>query len=208
MKLSDILFFSGTFNPIHNAHIEIARDIKEKMNCKKIIFVPTYAPYHKMEDTKISFNDKIEMVKLTIADYDDCEVSDIDKRANSENSYSINTVNLFLKEFFEENEPDPNAKLNFLLGADAFSNLNKWYKVSELAEKVNFIVAARPSEENPGVIAYKIKKDVPHLMYYTFVENYDISSSKIRQIIRENKSAEQYLNKHVMQFIKDNGLYA
>lgn len=208
MKLSDVLFFSGTFNPIHNGHIEIARDIKKKMNCKKIVFVPTYAPYHKIEDANVSFNDKIDMVKLAISEYDDCEVSDIDKRANSENSYSINTVNLFLKEFFEENEFEPNSKLNFLLGADAFSNLDKWYKVNELAEKVNFIVAARPSEENPGVIAYKIKQDVPHLMYYTFVENYDISSSKIRQIIRENKSADQYLNKHVMQFIKDNGLYA
>jgi len=208
MKLSEILFYSGTFNPIHNAHIEIARNIKEKMNCKKVVFVPTYAPYHKTDDTKVTFNDKMNMVKLAIADYNDCEVSDVDKRANSENSYSLNTVNLFLKEFFEENEFEPEVKLNFLLGADAFSNLDKWYKVNELAEKVNFIVAARPSEENPGVIAYKIKKDVPHLMYYTFVENYDISSSKIRQIIRENKSAEQYLNKHVMQFIKDNGLYA
>lgn len=208
MKLSEVLFFSGTFNPIHNGHIEIARNVKEKMNCKKVVFVPACVPYHKTEDAKVSFDDKMEMVKLAISDYDDCEVSDVDKRANSGNSYSLNTVNLFIKEFSEENESDPDARLNFLMGADAFSDLDKWYKVNELADKVNFVVVSRPTEENTGVIAYKVKKNIPNLVYYTFVENYDISSSKIRQIIRENGSPEQYLNKHVLQFIKDNGLYA
>ncbi|MCQ2740133.1 MAG: nicotinate (nicotinamide) nucleotide adenylyltransferase [bacterium] len=205
-QLSDILFFSGSFNPIHKAHIFIANDIKEKLACSTVVLVPAWLAYHKNTDTNTSFEDKIEMTKLASLNLEGFEVSDIDKRANIGNSYSYNTVKRFIEELpFKSN----GEKLNFLIGADAFAGLPKWYNFHELSKLVKFIVSSRFGQTFPDIIAKKLKNEIPELNYQIFNEDIrtEISSSQIRKLIQEGKSTEEYLDKNVLSYIQEHNLY-
>ena len=204
MDLSEILFFSGSFNPIHNAHVTIAKNIKEKLNCKKVVLVPVYSPYHKSTDLSATFDDKMKMTELAVSDLDDFAVSDIDKRANHGNSYSFNTVRKFIEEF---NFNKIGKKMNFLMGADSFAGLDKWYKFQELSKLVKFIVITREGEENPAMSAKRLKKILPDLEYQVFNEFFDVSSTKVRDCILNNKNPEKYLSSNVLGYIKEHNLY-
>ena len=122
-----------------------------------------------------------KMTKLATKEFKDFEVSDIDKRANTGNSYSFNTVKKFIEEFGSNIK---NKKLNFLIGADAFANFDKWFKFKELASLVKFIVVTRNGEIRPDITAKKLKQIIPDIEYQIFNENFDISSTKLSLLMK------------------------
>lgn len=136
-----ICIFPGTFNPIHTAHLKVAEFAVEFYGFDKVIFIPAYIPPHKNVDKELAWH-RFNMVKLAIEENPKFEISDIEYKSEGK-SYSLITVKK-IKELY-----NINGRVNFLIGTDAFENINQWYKSDELKELVHFIVFQRGVKLTP-----------------------------------------------------------
>jgi nicotinate-nucleotide adenylyltransferase len=132
---SRTVLFGGTFDPIHNAHIAVAREVLRRCDIARIVFVPAARPSHK--DEEAPFEDRVRMVELACADEPRFEVSRIEE--NFARSYTILTVEKMLEEGA--------GPLGFLIGADAFAEIETWHRWADLVRLVEFIVVTRPGAE-------------------------------------------------------------
>ena len=187
VKMS-ICIFSGTFNPIHKAHLEVAKYALKKYNFEKIIFIPAYLPPHKEIDKNLAQH-RFEMVKLAIKNEPKFEISDIEFQ-NEGKSYSLITVQKIIEKYKLK------EKLNFIIGTDAFEKIESWYKVEELKKLVHFIVFPRGIEIDKE---YFLSKGFDFEL--TDKKFLDISSTNIRKQ-KQNGNLEI-----VEGYIKKNGLY-
>jgi nicotinate-nucleotide adenylyltransferase len=131
------VLFGGTFDPIHNAHIEVAREVLRRFEVARVIFIPAARPPHKEQGPRASFEDRVRMAELACAGEARFEVSRIE--ADFDRSYSILTVEKMLAE--------GSGPLSFLIGADAFAEIETWHRWKELVRLVEFIVVTRPGAE-------------------------------------------------------------
>ncbi len=194
----NLTIFAGTFNPIHTAHLIIAEGVRSELDLAKIMFIPSCVPPHR-DNNIVSASHRFNMVKLAISENPYFEASDIELKLQGV-SYTYNTI---LKLYEDK---DIKGKINFIIGADAFNKIDSWYKYKELADLVNFVVLARPKSLHPQNILNNIQLSD---FSYQFVEvpQVDISSSFIRQKIKEKKSIKYLVSKQVEEYIIDKELY-
>lgn len=131
---SRTVLFGGTFDPIHNAHVEVAREVLRRFEGARVVFVPAAHPPHKDDGTQAPFDDRVRMVKLACAGEPRFEVSRIEEDFPC--SYTILTVEKMLKAGV--------GSLSFLIGADAFSEIETWQRWPDLLRLIEFIVVTRP----------------------------------------------------------------
>lgn len=191
--------YQGTFNPIHNAHIQVAKFVYENFSFDKIIFIPAFKPPHKNgEDNNIDPIHRINMVKLAIKNYPYFEVSDIEYKRHGP-SYTYITIKEFYKEL------DLKEKISFIIGTDAFSKIESWYKSDELKKLVDFIVFVRENDfDETPLLKLKEKKYNYTLAKMPFI---DISSSEAREKVKKNTDIYDILPKETADYIKENELY-
>ena len=134
-----ICIFPGTFNPIHTAHLAMARFALEKYGFEKIIFIPSYIPPHKEISSNLAQH-RYNMVKLAIANNPNFEISDIEYKSEGK-SYTLITVKKIRETYGIKN------RLNMIIGTDAFKNIKSWYKSDELKNLVRFIVFPRGEDQ-------------------------------------------------------------
>ncbi|HWF08459.1 MAG TPA: nicotinate-nucleotide adenylyltransferase [Bryobacteraceae bacterium] len=132
--------FGGTFDPIHNAHLEIARAAADRFGLEKILFVPAAHPPHKPGGTAAAYEHRVRMTELACADDPRFEVSRIEE--GEERSYSIVTI--------EKLRAPGVSPLAFLIGADAFREIRTWYRWRDVVASVEFIVVTRPGFDAGG----------------------------------------------------------
>ncbi|EKE03172.1 MAG: hypothetical protein ACD_20C00236G0005 [uncultured bacterium] len=196
MKLT---VFSGTYNPIHTAHLIIAEAVRDELQLDKITFIPAYYPPHRDLDLA-SPEHRLNMVKIAIADNPYFEVNDIEYQ-RQEKSYTYFTI----QELLDKN-PEASGKINFIIGSDAFKLIDTWYEIENLAKLVNFVIVIRPDNMEIGKLLDNVK-----LSNFDFhivkTPLLDISSSDIRRRIKQNKSIKYLVPKAVEEYIYDNNLY-
>jgi nicotinate-nucleotide adenylyltransferase len=127
--------FGGTFDPIHNAHLCVARAALERCALDYVLFIPAGNPPHKSGVTRTPFEHRARMVELACLAERHFRVSRMEE--GSERSYSIYTVER-LKLLH------PADDVFFLIGADAFAEIETWHRWQELVAMVEFIVVTRP----------------------------------------------------------------
>ncbi|HEU4503066.1 MAG TPA: nicotinate-nucleotide adenylyltransferase [Nitrospira sp.] len=127
----------GTFNPIHNGHLEIARQTRDALHLKRIVFIPTGDPPHKPQENLAPARDRYEMVRLAVASDPSFTVSDIEVRRPGK-SYSIDTIRLLLEQY------GGSVPLYFLIGLDAFLELPTWRDPAIALTLCSFVVISRP----------------------------------------------------------------
>ncbi|MCB9030304.1 MAG: nicotinate (nicotinamide) nucleotide adenylyltransferase [Deltaproteobacteria bacterium] len=144
----------GTFNPIHLGHLGIAELILQIFKLEKVIFVPAKLPPFKSESLNYSAGDRYKMVELSIEKYPKFEISDIEYRSDK-TSYTVTT----LQELLKEKNLTP-SDLGFIMGADSWLNVEKWWNYSELFKLSNFLIVTRghdpQTEEKIKLIAEKM----------------------------------------------------
>lgn len=133
------ILFGGTFDPVHNAHLEIAREAAALYPAASVLFIPAARPPHKNHGPWASFEDRFRMVQIACATDARFEASRIEE--GTERSYTIHTI-----EKLRDRGP-----LAFLIGADAFAEIRTWHRWQDVIAAVQFVVAARPgaSYESP-----------------------------------------------------------
>ena len=134
-----ILIYGGAFNPVHSAHIKNIELACNKIAFDKIIIIPNKFCHFKNNDELASIEDRLEMLDLALSQLKDLNIDiEISKiEIDSEDRLYTNDVIDILKEEVK------NAELYFLIGSDQAVQLDKWYKITELKQKVQFIVTKR-----------------------------------------------------------------
>ena len=181
----------GTFNPVHNGHLYVARQALKKLRLNKVIFVPTYIPPHKKLSGGAKASDRLKMLKLAASGERRFLVSEYEIRKKRV-SYSIKTAR-FLKGQFGKG-----SELFFLIGADSLIGLKRWKNVKELLHLLQFAVISRPP--------FNIKSDITGVIKLK-APGKDISSTRIRQFLKEGRAVTRFMPKNVRQYIKRRKLY-
>lgn len=191
-----ILVFGGTFNPIHNGHLILAENSINEEGFDKVVFIPTMNPYYK--DT-LDFDTRLKMLKMAIKDNDKFAYSSIEKKYNLEGK-----LYLILEKISKLSDDD----VTILIGSDSLMNLDWWYKVDEILKKYKILVLRRDDEDE--AIEMKINEYKEKYGSHIKVLNnkrVEISSSMIREMIKEGKSIKYLVTDEVEKFIKDENLY-
>ena len=193
-----ICIYSGTFNPVHNAHVKVAEGILKEFNFNKIVIIPNAIPPHKSSENIANEQDRFNMLKLAF-DNDGIEISDIELKRGGK-SYSYHTVQEIKKQY------NIQGKIDFLIGTDAILGIKNWYKYEEFIKEVNFIVVQRQEDIN---IEDAIKSlDLPDLTYQiSEIPFLDISSSQIRKILNKKNTPQNIVPDKVLEYILENNLY-
>lgn len=210
-----IAIMGGTFNPIHFGHLRIAEEVREAFGLDRVLFIPTFQPPHKDNGSLIPPEHRLEMVKLAIRDNPFFETSDIEIKRGGR-SYSVITLRAL-------HEMHPNTEFSFIVGTDSFNDITTWCEYEELFKLTSFIVIPRPgypvkkiAEVLPVELARKFWYDEKKIVYAndygTFVAYrettlFDISASKIREMIKQGRSTLYILPKEVADYIRKNNLY-
>jgi nicotinate-nucleotide adenylyltransferase len=191
----------GTFNPIHHGHLILSEYVRENFKLDKVIFIPTGLPPHKSASVVEKPEIRLEMTKLAIEMNQFFSVSDIETYREGI-SYTIDTI-IELKNLY------PTDQLYFLIGADSLFELPTWKYYEQLISKTNIIVVNRPGGAN-NLIGAKIK-EYEDQFGGSIIEVksplIDISSSDIRNRVKDGKSIKYLVPNNVEEFILQNNLY-
>jgi len=201
--------FGGSFNPVHLGHLRIAEDIREHFKLDKIIFIPAYQSPLK-ERYNVSPEDRLIMLRLSIKHNPNFEIDSLEIK-NPDVSYTIKTI-FHYKDLLKYNPI-------FIVGSDAFLKLHEWKEPRLLLENTNFIVVAREDDDITKINSYLkynfckqiILDDVINPfstgVYFYKGRRIDISSTEIRNRVKQNRSIKFLVLPEVETYIKERGLY-
>ena len=192
--------FGGTFNPIHNGHINLVNKICDEIFLDKLFVFPTKTPPHKIAKNLVTEKDRFEMCKLAFEGNYLAEVSDYEIN-NQGKSYTIFTLR-YLKEQFE------NAELFLFMGSDMYVTLHEWKCFEEILSLATIVVVSRSIDDKIKIKDYKpflIEKGAKTIIID--IEPFEISSTKIREMIMQNEDCSCYLPQKVVEYIRYFNLY-
>lgn len=195
-----VCLYQGTFNPIHNAHIEVAKYVHEQFDFEKIVFVPAYKPPHKDLKNFTSENamHRLNMIQLAIEEYPFFDVTVIEYLRNKP-SYTYDTV-VEIKEITGTEE-----KINIIIGTDAFQYIETWNNSDKLKELVHFILFVREDDfDETPFLALKEKGYEYTLMKMPFI---NISASEVRNRVSQNQEIYDIVPFKVAEYIRQNNVY-
>lgn len=145
----------GSFNPVHNGHLAIARQTRESLGLDQILFIPTSHPPHKPNSSLAPAQDRYEMVRLAIASDPALALSDVELRRPGK-SYSIDTIRLLQQEY------GPQTQLFFLIGLDAFLDFPSWRDPQTLLTLCQFVVLSRPGLSFRSLSSVALLPPIPY----------------------------------------------
>ena len=190
-----ILIFGGTFNPIHNGHLILAENSINEEGFDKVVFIPTMNPYYK--DT-LDFDTRLKMLKMAIKDNDKFAYSSIEKKYNLEGK-----LYLILEKISELSDDD----ITILIGSDSLMNFDWWYKIDEILKNYKILVLKRDDDEAISIKIAEYKEKYGADIKVLNNKRVEISSSMIREMIKNGKSIKYLVRDDVEKFIRDEKLY-
>lgn len=190
----------GTFNPIHIAHIHLARKYCENLNLDKIIFVPTFIPPHKSSKNVISARHRLEMCRIAIAGHPEFEICDYEI-AEEGKSYTYRTLK-HLQGLY------PGAEFFLLMGADMFMTVQDWRHPQEIYKMSTLCVAQRELGEFSALETHAIRLRYEGARCEILeMEPFPLSSTDVRKGIKAGEDVSGLLNPEVWKYICEHRLY-
>lgn len=196
----NIGIFGGAFNPVHNGHINLAKSYLESLSLDKLLIIPTANPPHKTALGLASEENRLNMLSLAFKDIDKAEISDIEFHRRKK-SYTYDTIKEIRKSYI-------NDKIFLIIGEDQFLSFDKWYRYRDLLSEVVLCTAAREPDKKEKMIAFADKLLNGSSDYFLAdFEPIVVSSSEIREKIKNNEDISALVPADVCKYIKDKGLY-
>jgi len=207
----------GTFNPVHLGHLRASVEVIEMLDLDKIYFIPAYLPPHKTNEGIASPTDRLRMLKLAINGNSLFEISDIELNRGG-NSYTVDTLRYFTNAF-------PEFDSYFILGSELLSEIESWKDYKDLFRLSNIAVLKRPgySHDILSLLPLELRDDFRYYKEYQNVALYrnksskiltllkidglEISSTRIRDLVSENKSISYLVPSKVESYIRSRKVY-
>lgn len=203
----NIAILGGTFDPIHNGHLALARSVVQVFDIDELHFVPAFAPPHKAPDRITSPFHRFAMVALAAGSEDRYRVSPIEADSLGRR-YSVDTLRLMRQAY-------PQSRLLFLTGTDTYREIQDWKAYRELFELASFAVARRPGFPMlEGVAPFRtlaegdrvsLERD-PKVYYLPWVDQ-DTSSTHIRDAAARGEDLASDVPPDVARYIRRHRLY-
>jgi len=211
--------YGGTFDPIHFGHLRPVLDIVEALDLDKCHFIPCSVPHHRLQPHASSAQ-RVEMVATAIKNearfY--LNLSEINREGIS---YTFDTVEHI------KSEVKDNQKLCLIIGIDAFSKFDKWYRWRDILDLCHIIVSHRPGwDVDSLLVSNQFSKELVELINSSRIESkgdlmnsqagkilfktvtqLDISATKIRDYLYNNKSIQYLLPTDVANIINTQKIY-
>lgn len=201
--MSRIALFGGSFNPVHNGHVNLVKETAEKNGIDRVYVIPTFISPFKKDSVGFVADgkDRLEMCRLAFAKLPYVTVSGWEL-SQSEVSYSVNTVEHFREEF-------PEDELFFIMGSDMLLSFDKWHKWQDILKMCTVIAASR---EDGGSDIERLREKAAQLSRFgkvivTEISAFELSSSEIREKIIKNCDLSCYMDKNVVEYIEENRVY-
>lgn len=207
----------GTFNPVHRGHLRAAETVRSRFRLNCVLFIPSYLPPHKQTNDMASPEDRFAMVELAVGAFPRLIASSLEIEAR-ERSYSIITLNK-IKAIY------PAARIFFILGVDAFLEIETWKSYREVLEQCRFIVISRPGFDLAAArnaLPADYEESFHHVreteepgkdllerfrIFLLSIPAIDVSSTEIRRRIRLGRSIRRLVPEAVEEYIRRKNLY-
>src|SRR5438874_8304750 len=221
MLLRRVAIYGGTFDPVHNGHIEVARGVLQLFKLDEVIFVPACVPPHKRNVNLTSAFHRFAMLALATETDQRLLVSTIELDA-PEQPYAVETVERM------RNALGPETELFFLMGVDSWLEIRSWYQWRRLLSMSSFIIVTRPGYEfEPGFHAEmpittvnifgrgcrqldiaSMHNETPHALLTDVVQS-EVSATRIRAAVQSHDMAalQTMVPIAVANYIEKYGLY-
>lgn len=190
--------FGGAFNPVHNGHINLAREAVEQLKLRKLMIIPTYDSPHK--DTElVSYAHRAEMCRMafeSISDKCEVEISDIEQRMGGV-SYTINTLRE-LKRMF------PERQVFLLIGGDMLYTFREWFKYESLLKECKVCAVARGGDSFTDMLEFATELGRVKVLPTGIV---DVSSTEIRERTARGENISEMVPEAVARYISENNLW-
>ena len=131
--------FGGSFDPVHNGHVLVARAALEELALDRLFIIPAARSPFKSEQQLAPANARLQLLRLAFAGCYGCEIDPQEVERDGV-SYSIDTIRTYT-------DRHPEAKLHYLIGADHVPTLPQWREAADLAKLAEFVVVPRPGQE-------------------------------------------------------------
>ncbi|MFJ1267358.1 nicotinate-nucleotide adenylyltransferase [Legionella lytica] len=210
--MEHIAIFGGTFDPIHNGHLQTSLSIQSSFKFDSYFFLPCKVPTIKPAASATN-KQRIKMIELALKAYPQFKL-DLREIERGSPSYMVETLQSFRKEY-------SNASITLIIGYDAFISLPRWHQWEKLITLAHIMVINRneflqhqTSELMQQFTSDYQCKDKTVLLNSTAgaifmfdAGHYEISSTKIREEIKDDVNVGLQLPQEVYQYIKNEGLY-
>ena len=194
--------FGGSFDPIHNGHLHIARAFADELGLDNVIFLPAGEPYHKTAP-RTPAAQRLAMVEAAIEGDSRFAASDVDMVRDGA-TYSVDTMQIFRQHFAD-------AELWWLMGMDSLLQLHTWKNWRTFARLTNIAVAARAGQslnlappELRDWLGEALQQGSLKILSAPLL---DISSSAIRRRVAAGESVGDEVPAAVGRLIEEWGLY-
>jgi nicotinate-nucleotide adenylyltransferase len=208
--------FGGSFNPVHMGHLRAAEEIRELFALEKVIFIPAHISPHKPAGALAAAHHRLTMLEIAIKNNRHFSASDVELRRPGR-SYSVETVC-----YFRETFPSGAAPY-FIMGIDAFLEIDSWKNCRELFALCNFIVMTRPGYALPpsalliprqmenDFTFHREEKRYAHAsgcsVFIADIPGLSIASQDIRKRAAEGRSFTYLVPEAVEDYMLDQHLY-
>lgn len=199
--MKKIAMFGGTFNPVHNGHIELALCAVRQLNLDKVLLIPTHTPPHKRYREEITARQRWEMCRLAVDGYKNLEVSDLEIRRPGA-SYTVNTLRELHQNF-------PDAEIYLITGADMFLTVQNWKSAADIFSLAVICGVPRDQEKEKTLKEHEavLRREFGAKTALLHMPLIPISSTEIRERIRNNLSIGEWVPPRVERYIREHHLY-
>jgi nicotinate-nucleotide adenylyltransferase len=208
--------YGGTFDPMHNGHLEVGRAVVRRFGLDEMLIVPAHRPPHKTSRSISDAYHRHAMAALATQDEPRLKVSAVELEA-PDRPYTFETMRRLRERF------GPPASLFFVMGADSFEEINLWRESAQILDSANIIVMTRPRHaigfaHLPARFAANLvdlrggrvegfEPPVAGGVYLTDDVNLDITSTDLRRRVRDGEPLDDLVPPRVADYIRKYALY-
>lgn len=190
----------GSFNPIHNGHLHLAQAAHDCLQLDEVVLIPAkVSPFKQNAEPIVSAEDRLAMCRLAAQTLPFCSVDSFELERDTV-SYTIYTVQHFHQKY-------PHAELVLLVGSDMFLQFCHWYQWEEILRLAALGVVSREMDDRNALLAQQQFLLQYGKIFVCCADVYTISSTKIRENIKNMRDFSCYLPEKVVQYILSYQLY-
>lgn len=197
--------FGGTFDPIHKGHIQLAEQAIARLGLDEVQFMPCANPVHRQQPQVENIH-RLKMIELALAGHPGFSLNSLEVDRGGP-SYMVDSL--------EQITSQQEAVLCLLMGVDSFNQFPGWKSPKEILKLAHLIVCARPGQtldrriypEHQVASGNELEKQASGLILALDIDECSCSSTEVRELLAQGRSAENCLAAPVIDYIKQYHLY-